>query len=66
MGVRRPSCPDQLTVAKVISTSTLKCSANMAFRAIPALIIFNKGQPVSTKIGSLPKSKLVELCEKSP
>jgi thioredoxin 1 len=29
-------------------------------RGIPTFIIFKAGRPVSTKVGSLPKSKLVE------
>jgi thioredoxin 1 len=50
----------QLTVAKVNIDINPETQMQYGVRAIPTLIIFNKGQAVSTKIGSLPKSKLVE------
>ena len=50
----------QLTVAKVNIDINPETQMQYGVRAVPALIIFNKGQAVSTKIGSLPKSKLVE------
>jgi len=50
----------QLTVAKVNIDSNPETQLEYGVRGIPAFIIFSNGQPVSTKLGSLPKNKLVE------
>lgn len=50
----------QLTVAKVNIDINPGTQMQYGIRGIPTLIIFRNGQPVSTKVGSLPKSKLVE------
>jgi thioredoxin 1 len=50
----------QLTVAKVNIDFDPVTSGEYGVRGIPTLIIFNNGQAVSTKVGSLPKSYLVK------
>lgn len=50
----------QLTVVKVNIDINPDTMMEYGVRGIPCLIIFNDGRPVSTKVGSLPKSKLVE------
>ena len=39
--------------------------AKYGVRGIPTLIIFKDGQPVATKVGALPKSKLIEWVQSS-
>ena len=50
----------KITVAKVNIDKNPGTPQKYVVRGIPTLIIFKDGQPVSTKVGSLPKSKLVE------
>jgi thioredoxin 1 len=50
----------QLTVAKVNIDINPETQMQYGIRGTPTLIIFRNGKPVSTKVGSLPKSKLVE------
>lgn len=50
----------QFTVAKVNIDINLETQMEYGVRGIPTLILFQNGRPVSTKLGSLPKSKLVE------
>ena len=50
----------QLTVAKVNIDSSPKTPEKYGVRGIPTLILFKDGQAVSTKVGALPKAKLME------
>ncbi len=49
-----------LTIAKVNIDKNPGTPQKYGVRGIPTLILFKGGQAVSTKVGSLPKSKLVE------
>lgn len=53
----------KLTVAKVNIEESPESPQKYGVRGIPTLIVFKNGQPVATKVGSLPKSKLVEWLE---
>jgi thioredoxin 1 len=50
----------KITVVKVNIDKNPSTPQKYGVRGIPTLIIFKNGQAVSTKVGSLPKSKLVE------
>ena len=50
----------KITIAKVNIDKNPGTPQKYGVRGIPTLIIFKNGQAVSTKVGSLPKSKLVE------
>lgn len=50
----------KLTVAKVNIDKNPETPQKYGVRGIPTLILFKEGKPVATKVGSLPKSKLVE------
>ena len=50
----------KLVVAKVNIDKNPGTPQKYGVRGIPTLIIFKNGQAASTKVGSLPKSKLVE------
>ncbi len=50
----------KLTVAKVNIDKNPGTPQKYGVRGIPTLILFKDGQAVSTKVGALPKSKLVE------
>jgi len=50
----------KLTVAKVNIDKSPETPTKYGVRGIPTLILFKDGEAVSTKVGSLPKSKLVE------
>lgn len=50
----------KITIAKVNIDKNPNTPQKYGVRGIPTLIIFKDGQPVSTKVGSLPKSKLME------
>jgi len=50
----------QLALAKVNININPQTQMQCGVRGIPTFINFNDGRPVSTKVGSLPKSKLVE------
>ena len=50
----------KLTVAKVNIDESPEAPAKYGVRGIPTLILFKDGQAVATKVGSLPKNKLVE------
>ncbi len=49
-----------LTVAKVNIDENPESPQKYGVRGIPTLILFKGGKPVATKVGSLPKSQLVE------
>ena len=50
----------KLTVAKVNIDKSPETPTKYGVRGIPTLILFKNGEPVATKVGSLPKTKLVE------
>ena len=50
----------KITIAKVNIDKNPGTPQKYGVRGIPTLIIFKNGQAVSTKVVSLPKSKLVE------
>ena len=54
---------DRVTVAKVNIDDNPQTPQKYGVRGIPTLILFKNGQVAATKIGSLPKSKLVEWVE---
>jgi thioredoxin 1 len=56
---------DKVTVAKVNIDENPASPGKYGVRGIPTLILFKNGQPVATKIGALPKSKLYEWVESS-
>ncbi len=51
---------DKLTIAKVDVDSNPNTAGQFGIRSIPTMIIFKNGKPHATKMGALPKSKLVE------
>lgn len=53
----------KLTVAKVNIDQNPDTPLKYGVRGIPTLILFKGGEPVATKVGSMPKSKLVEWIE---
>lgn len=50
----------KVTIAKVNIDKNPGTPQKYGVRGIPTLIMFKNGEAVSTKVGSLPKSKLVE------
>ena len=54
---------DKLTVAKVNIDQNPEAPQKYGVRGIPTLILFKNGEAVATKVGSMPKSKLVEWLE---
>jgi thioredoxin 1 len=50
----------KLTVAKVNIDKNPETPQKYGVRGIPTLILFKDGKVVSTKVGSMPKSKLLE------
>lgn len=53
----------KLTVAKINIDENPQTPMKYGVRGIPTLILFKNGQVAATKIGALPKSKLVEWVE---
>lgn len=51
---------DRLTVAKLNIDDNPVTTSRYGVRGIPTLMIFKDGEVVATKIGLLPKSRLVE------
>lgn len=51
---------DKLTVAKVNIDENPMTPSKFGVRGIPTLILFKDGKAVSTKVGSMPKSRIVE------
>lgn len=51
---------DQLDVVKCNVDDSPEAPSKYMVRGIPALIIFKDGEIVDTKVGSLPKPKLIE------
>jgi len=50
----------KLTIAKVNIDENPMTPSKFGVRGIPTLILFKDGKPVSTKVGSMPKSRIVE------
>ncbi len=51
---------DKLIVAKINIDENPSTPSKFGVRGIPTLMLFKDGQVAATKIGALPKSKLVE------
>ena len=56
---------EKVTVAKVNIDDNPDSPLKYGVRGIPTLILFKGGEPVATKVGSMPKSKLMEWIESS-
>ena len=50
----------KLTIAKVNIDDNPESPQKYGVRGIPTMILFKDGKAIATKVGSLPKSKLVE------
>ena len=50
----------RLTIAKINIDENPKTPTNFNVRGIPTLMIFKNGELAGTKVGALPKGKLVE------
>lgn len=50
----------KLTVAKVNIDNNPESPQRYGVRGIPTMILFKDGKPVATKVGSMPKTQLVE------
>lgn len=50
----------KLTVAKVNIDQNPESPQKYGVRGIPTMILFKDGKPVATKVGSMPKSAIVE------
>lgn len=48
----------QILIAKVNVEESPETPTSYGVRGIPTLILFKNGQPLSTKVGALPKEKL--------
>jgi len=49
-----------LTIAKLNIDENPMTPSRLNVRGIPTMILFKDGQPVATKIGAMPKSRIVE------
>lgn len=54
---------DKVTVAKLNIDDNPMTPSKLGVRGIPTLMIFKNGEVAATKVGALPKSKLVEWIE---
>ena len=54
---------DRLTVAKINIDQNPGTPSQFGVRGIPTLILFKDGQVAATKVGALPKGKIVEWIE---
>lgn len=54
---------DRLTVAKLNIDENPQVPMKYGVRGIPTLMIFRDGQVAATKVGALPKTKIVEWIE---
>ena len=50
----------KLTIAKVNIDNNPEAPQRFGVRGIPTMILFKDGKPVATKVGSMPKTQLVE------
>ncbi|KAA5803668.1 thioredoxin TrxA [Alkalicaulis satelles] len=53
----------KLTVAKINIDENPMAPSKYGVRGIPTMILFKDGAPAATKVGALPKTKLVEWVE---
>ncbi|MEI6729760.1 MAG: thioredoxin TrxA [Pseudomonadota bacterium] len=53
----------KLTIAKVNIDKNPETPSKYGVRGIPTLILFKDGKAVATKVGAMPKSKVVEWIE---
>ena len=56
---------DKLTVAKINIDENPQIPTKFGVRGIPTMMIFKDGQVAATKVGALPKGKIVEWIEQS-
>lgn len=56
---------EKVTIAKVNIDDNPDVPSKYGVRGIPTLILFKDGEVAATKVGALPKSKLVEWVESS-
>jgi thioredoxin 1 len=56
---------EKVTIAKVNIDDNPDTPTKYGVRGIPTLILFKDGEVAATKVGALPKSKLVEWVESS-
>jgi len=56
---------EKVTIAKVNIDDNPNTPTKYGVRGIPTLILFKNGEVAATKVGALPKSKLVEWVESS-
>ena len=56
---------DAITIAKVNIDENPMTPSKYGVRGIPTLILFKDGEVAATKVGALPKSKLVEWIQAS-
>ncbi len=56
---------EKVTIAKVNIDDNPDTPTKYGVRGIPTLILFKNGEVAATKVGALPKSKLVEWVESS-
>ena len=54
---------DKLTIAKVNIDENPESPTQYGVRGIPTMILFKDGEAVATKVGSVPKSQLVDWIE---
>jgi thioredoxin 1 len=50
----------QLTVAKMNIDENQRIASQYGVRGIPTLMLFKEGKLINTKVGALPKTKMVE------
>ncbi|WP_422343888.1 thioredoxin TrxA [Parasphingorhabdus sp.] len=56
---------EQVTIAKLNIDDSPDAPGKYGVRGIPTMILFNKGEPVETKVGAAPKSQLKSWLEES-
>ena len=56
---------DKVTIAKINIDDNPETPTKLGVRGIPTLMIFKDGEVAATKVGALPKSKLVEWINES-
>ncbi len=56
---------ERLTIAKLNIDDNAMTPSKYGVRGIPTLMIFKDGQVAATKVGALPKGKIVEWIEES-
>jgi thioredoxin 1 len=56
---------DKVTIAKINIDENPQTPTKFGVRGIPTMMIFKDGQVAATKVGALPKGKIVEWIEQS-